>query len=292
MRAAARVITGCPRSTPSHALMAEAGLTLVAARRTTLAARLLAKAHALPQDDPLRRIVEATPPVRLPSVFGWKDVGLKAWDEAGVTLPIEELLPARAPPWVESATATFSLEIGGPLFILYQRLLRYKAVDKDIAGAALKALRRHLWYLCPQTVMFALCKVGARVKEEMALKLKTLAVPESFPIVNVSVDEETCLPDLVDEQSWHVFATLQQCHAAWLSMPVSAWDDDPQFCLWKDTVTNMQVTNDVAERGVKLVQDFANSVTKSEPQLQNLLQLVEKHRRDVPYFKKSSLSQM
>lgn len=177
---------------------------------------------------------------------------------------------------------------------LYQRLLRYKAVDKEIAGAALKALRRHLWYLRPQTVMFALCsdKVGARVKEEMALKLKTLAVPESFPIVNVSVDEETCLPDLVDEQSWHVFATLQQCHAAWLSMPASAWDDDPQFCLWKDTVTNMQVTNDVAERGVKLVQDFANSVTKSEPQLQNLLQLVEKHRRDVPDFKKSSLSQM
>ncbi|KAF0304847.1 putative RNA-directed DNA polymerase from transposon BS [Amphibalanus amphitrite] len=54
MRAAARVITGCPISTPSHAVMAEAGLAPVAERRLVLAARLLAKAHALPEGDPLR----------------------------------------------------------------------------------------------------------------------------------------------------------------------------------------------------------------------------------------------
>ena len=48
MRAAARIITGCVRSTPTHALMAEEGLAPVAARRTTPAARLKAKARALP----------------------------------------------------------------------------------------------------------------------------------------------------------------------------------------------------------------------------------------------------
>ena len=53
MRAAARVITGCPSSTPSHALMAEARLAPVAERRQVLAARLLAKASALPEGDPL-----------------------------------------------------------------------------------------------------------------------------------------------------------------------------------------------------------------------------------------------
>ncbi|KAF0287013.1 putative RNA-directed DNA polymerase from transposon BS [Amphibalanus amphitrite] len=47
MREAARVVTGCPRSTPAHAVMAEAGLAPVAERRTALAARLLAKAQGL-----------------------------------------------------------------------------------------------------------------------------------------------------------------------------------------------------------------------------------------------------
>ena len=58
MRGAARVITGCPRSTPSHAVMAEAGLAPVAERRLALAARLLAKARTLPEDDPPRTLPE------------------------------------------------------------------------------------------------------------------------------------------------------------------------------------------------------------------------------------------
>ena len=52
MRAAARIITGCPLSTPARAVMAEAGLEPVASRREALAARLLAKALALPAEDP------------------------------------------------------------------------------------------------------------------------------------------------------------------------------------------------------------------------------------------------
>ena len=52
MREAARIITGCTRSTPVHALMAEAGLTPVSSRRTILAARFLAKARALSAEDP------------------------------------------------------------------------------------------------------------------------------------------------------------------------------------------------------------------------------------------------
>ena len=48
MRAAARVVTGCISSAPHHGVMAEAGIIPVSARRTALAARMLAKAAALP----------------------------------------------------------------------------------------------------------------------------------------------------------------------------------------------------------------------------------------------------
>ena len=78
MREAARIITGCTRSTPTEALMAEARLAPVSARRTALAARFLAKAKALPEEDPLRRAADATVNPRLKTVTGWRTVGLEA----------------------------------------------------------------------------------------------------------------------------------------------------------------------------------------------------------------------
>ena len=85
LREAARVVTGCPRSTPSHAVMAEAGIAPVAERRLALAARLLAKARALPEDDPLRRVAEAKIKPRLSTVTGWRTVGEEVWHATGVT---------------------------------------------------------------------------------------------------------------------------------------------------------------------------------------------------------------
>ena len=69
------MVTGCPRSTLSHTVMAEAGLAPVAERRLALAACLLAKARALPEDDSLRRVAEAEVPPRLSTVTGWRSVG-------------------------------------------------------------------------------------------------------------------------------------------------------------------------------------------------------------------------
>ena len=43
----------------------------------------------------------------------------------------------------------------------------------------------------------------------------------------------------------------------------------------------MEVTNDCAERGVKLISEFKDT-TKDEEQLQYSLQLIEAHRRLIP----------
>lgn len=112
MLAAGRVVTGCPISTPKHAVRAEAGITSVAARREALAARLLAKAHALPPGDPLRSIAEAAAPRRLKSVTGWRDLGREIWDRAGVSLPIEERVTSRPPPWTPTDGVNIRLDVG------------------------------------------------------------------------------------------------------------------------------------------------------------------------------------
>ena len=42
-----------------------------------------------------------------------------------------------------------------------------------------------------------------------------------------------------------------------------------------ETVSDLNVTNDAAERGVAMIESFTNTVTRSEAQLQWLLQAAE-----------------
>ena len=112
LRAAARTITCCPMSTPSHAVLAEAGLEPMSARRSSLAARFLAKARALPESDPLRVSAEASPPARLKGTQGWRTVGSEAWRAAGIESSVEQSLTRRPPPWERTEGVTFGLTVG------------------------------------------------------------------------------------------------------------------------------------------------------------------------------------
>ncbi|XP_043216170.1 uncharacterized protein LOC122378769 [Amphibalanus amphitrite] len=102
MRAAARVITGCPVSTPRDPLLAEAGLVPVRARRDLLAARLSCLAASQRSGDPLRAVAEATAPRRLRTTTGWRDTGARALERLHVTIP----------PWIDDTRVQFRLDIG------------------------------------------------------------------------------------------------------------------------------------------------------------------------------------
>ena len=91
------MITGCTRSTPSHDVVAEAGLVPVAVRRQSLAARLLAMARTLPAEDLLPRVAEATAPARLKNVTGWRTLGEEMWIVAGISAPIVIYLSMSGP---------------------------------------------------------------------------------------------------------------------------------------------------------------------------------------------------
>ena len=56
---------------------------------------------------------------------------------------------------------------------------------------------------------------------------------------------------------------------------------DPHFLHGRDVYSSFSVVNDAAERGVKLTGDLLSSARKEEV-FQDVLQLVEKDRRDTP----------
>ncbi|KAF0287558.1 Dynein assembly factor 3, axonemal [Amphibalanus amphitrite] len=138
VRAAARVITGCPVSTRTHALLAEAGMPPVSARRLSLAARFLAKARALPREDPLRTVADEVVPARLSSVTGWRqcsDRGCRAgWCRAcGEEADTPDHVLLRCP-----ALMNARLRIFGTIFP------SLSDVRRDDAVAALARVARYL----------------------------------------------------------------------------------------------------------------------------------------------------
>ena len=71
----------------------------------------------------------------------------------------------------------FAIKVYVPHFIIssigYKKLLKFRSTDSEIAEEGLKTLSRHLWYLNPVTVQFALFsdKVEQDTKSRRAARL-------------------------------------------------------------------------------------------------------------------------
>ena len=68
------------------------------------------------------------------------------------------------------------------------------------------------------------------------------------------------------------------------------WEEEESYKKAKEFVRTVKVTNDVAERGVKLAADYATILTKDDEIRDRLLQGVERCRRLFPDFKKQILN--
>ena len=180
--------------------------------------------------------------------------------------------------------------------LLFQKLFKYRNVDSQLADEALVVLRRHCWYLTPEVAVFSLFskKVSPDEKSRLASKLLSLhsQAPESYKLEKPKfpvIDQTTRLEDLITAQSYKFF-TILGMSSSWLAKSPEDWDNDEGFKDVKEFVHTVKVTNDVAERGVKLASDYATILTKDDSIRAQLLQGVERCRRQYPDFKKSTLS--
>ena len=74
-----------------------------------------------------------------------------------------------------------------------------------------------------------------------------------------------------------------------LKNDVENWDNDENYKRNKAIVYSMRVVNDIAERGVALMEEYNKLHTTDEEQKQYLLLLVKDHRKKFPDTKKSTL---
>jgi hypothetical protein len=93
----------------------------------------------------------------------------------------------------------------------------------------------------------------------------------------------------VSEQSLAFFKRFN-IPTDFLKLDPDAWLKNQEYLKCLAIVRKLKVVNDTAERGVKLIQDYNNSVTKDEEQKQYLLQVVAECRRLYPDESKATLS--
>ena len=70
------------------------------------------------------------------------------------------------------------------------------------------------------------------------------------------------LSSFVKSGSHFIFDTMN-FDKTWLSLPVNDWKNHDGFKEVESFVRNLLVVNDTAERGIKLISDYANCLTKN-----------------------------
>ena len=173
-----------------------------------------------------------------------------------------------------------------------------KALEEDdneiIRNSGTKALARHLWYLSEINVGMGLFdnELCNEEKQAFTQNMKTVAGSDEI------LPRLQALPSEIKDKTVSSFANkntnrffdLLNIDTSFFNEDPANWKNNISYQAGQQRVQGLLVTNDCAERGVALVQEFTKSGrTKDEDQLQFLLQVVEDHRKKFPSRTKSHL---
>lgn len=173
--------------------------------------------------------------------------------------------------------------------ILLKELFSYqnKLISQNLSNVFL----RHLWYLNEYLAPIALFDKNVSITEKMKMvyNIKNIkgAKTVSKRIVILPKDINTKeISDFITQNSLKIFNTLK-LNTSFLENHPSKWPKLKEYIINKNIISNLKIVNDVAERGVAMAQSYNKTMTTNEEQQQNILQIVEKHRKDFPDCKKS-----
>jgi hypothetical protein len=176
---------------------------------------------------------------------------------------------------------------------LLKRLALYE--DKGIADAAVTAFSRHLWYLSEVLVSLSFFDEDTSLAVKRAMVKALDKEGSENPPKRISVNTSsssfsgTTVANFVTKTSRRFFAILG-LKTDFLMVDPSEWYGCTDYRVAADLVRAMRVVNDIAERGVALMQNFNTVLTKNEEQKQYLLQVVEQHQRTFLNEKKTTLA--
>ena len=182
---------------------------------------------------------------------------------------------------------------------LLRQIKQYYSVNPTISQAASKKFQAHLWYIGPEMLPLALFSDKLQVEDKRQLIAAIRRFPEESAEITergIKLDpthaegiENKALHDLVTAASLRALCSIRIDVNFMLNSDPKSWNDSPIFQQSKSIVDSLKVVNDAAERSVALMSTFNESITKTESEMQKVVQVVEDHTRRVPDARKTTL---
>ncbi len=183
---------------------------------------------------------------------------------------------------------------------LFENLNNYKSIDQVVAESALSAFRRHMWYLHGEMVPIPLWQTDLSEERKAVISKKIIEQKKTeygccdligrFGVDFVKPDSSDVntaakeLDDLLTPASWSFFEILG-FSTDFLELSPNQWQSNEDFVNAGEALRHFKVTNEDAERSVKLCADFLETAKKEKHQ--DTLQVVEAERKKTPDVRKS-----
>ena len=179
----------------------------------------------------------------------------------------------------------------------YQALFNVNAIEYDVLEAVKNSILLHLWYLTEQLVVFGLFDDELSLPERRAMAERLLSIqrPQNFgpskPTFPTDLmSNNPTLDVFIGPKSWLIFEKLN-ANGEWLKDDVDDWGDNEEYGKMKHLLMDLKVVNDLAERCVKDVEDYANA-SKDPEHRDNILLVATDHRGLFQDIRKGSLDQV
>lgn len=119
--------------------------------------------------------------------------------------------------------------------------------------------------------------ISAVKKEENKIDEKKIILSKNQLDTICSKD----ISDFITKRTLEFFNQLK-LSSDFLNIAPEHWAENDSYKLCCDTIKSIKCVNDIAERGIALIQKYNRTLTKDEEQKQFILQIVQLHRQQYP----------
>lgn len=178
-------------------------------------------------------------------------------------------------------------------------LYSYKDTHEVLSSKALTKFCGHLWYLTSESIALAFFdeRVPFVTKTELVKAMEREQDNDDiFDNTKRVIIQQKDIATYINQpleyfasKNTATFFKRLKIPCEFLQRDPSIWNSLEDFQKGLLIVQNLQVVNDTAERGVKLMEEFNTVLTKKEDQKQFLLQVVKDYRKKFPYSTKKGL---
>lgn len=176
---------------------------------------------------------------------------------------------------------------------LLKSIKRYESVNAGVSKVALRKLMNHLWYLSEENVCLGFYddNVSTECKLKMVQSLDKEGANERQ--MRGTIDKYTDvlqleLNDFTSQRSWNFFKIFG-FSTKFLEKHPDEWSNVAEYLADKETCKHLGVTNDCAERAIKLTEDFDCPLTSKGAVNNSQLISIAEHRQQMPSMTKKAV---